>query len=147
MGVLQCLSRRATARAGRRRFIVPTGDHVVCRTCNQGGICGDMVSVEERQLQPSLTVMRVTVCVQDTQTEDSRFDGRNRPLPIIILIRDQHVFDVGGMIRDIRGRVPPPKEEFDDQTHWKFDDVAVGLAAQKKAKRITAKLGKQSPPA
>ena len=91
--------------------------------------------------------MHFAVRVQHPLTEDTRFDGWDRPFPIIVLIRDQHLLDVGGVVEQIHGRIAPPAERFDDSPHRELDNVAVGMTAEKKSQRVPAKLGETPPPA
>lgn len=106
-----------------------------------------MASVKEGQKQPALTTMGLALGMQDALAKESRFGRRGWPLPIMILIRDQHMFDIGWMVEDIDGGVTLPQEELADLTHRKFDHIAVGLTVQQKAQGIPEELGESSPPA
>jgi hypothetical protein len=51
------------------------------------------------------------------------------------------------MVQQVHGGVVLPQEQIDGKAHWEFDDIAVGLTVQEKAKRVSAKFWKASPPA
>jgi hypothetical protein len=92
-------------------------------------------------------VMRVAFRMEDTLTEDARFGRRHWSFPIVVLIRHQHMFDVGVVVQHIHGGVTLPQEKFDGKTHREFDHVAEGMAMQEKAEGVTPKFGETSPPA
>lgn len=84
--------------------------------------------------------------VEHPLPKDARFGGRNRSFPIIILIRDQHVFDIGWMVEDIHGGVTLPQEEFNDKPHRKFDHIAVTLTVNEKPQTVSEKMRVASQP-
>src|SRR5574339_463347 len=130
-----------------RRPILPLCRKVVCLACDQVGIGRDMVSVKEGEEQSPLTMMGFAFRVKDALTEDARFGGGDRSLPIVVLIRHQHMPDIGGMVQHIHGGITLPQEQFDDKTHRELDHVAIGVTTQEKTEGVTTKFGETSPPA
>src|SRR5690348_7744725 len=85
------------------RSILPMSREILSLARYQIGIRGDMISMKEGKHQPPLMVMHFAFRVEDAPTEDARFGRSDRSLPIIILIRDQHMLDVGRMVQHIHG--------------------------------------------
>jgi hypothetical protein len=130
-----------------RRSIGPVRYEFMSFARNQVGVRGDMIPVKEGEKEAPLMVMRVAFRMEDTLTEDARFGRGHWSFPIVVLIRHQHMFDVGGVVQHIHSGVTLPQEKFDGKTHREFDHVAEGMAMQKKAEGVTAKFGETSPPA
>ena len=105
-----------------------------------------MVSVKKWEKQPPLAVVGFAFRMQDALPENSRLNWRNRPFSVIILIRDQDVFDVRWMIQQIHGGIRLPQKQFNDASHRELDDVTIRLAVQQKSEGVPSKLRRASPP-
>jgi hypothetical protein len=99
-----------------------------------------MVSMEEGEKEPSLVVMRLALRMQDASSKHTGFARRDSSLYVVVLVGDQHVFNVIRMIEEVHGQIRVAKEELGHLAHRELHDIAIGVTAQQKAEAILLKL-------
>ena len=106
-----------------------------------------MVSVKEWKDDPALLVMGVAFRMQHSLSKDAGFDRRDRGFCVIVLVGDEHMFDIGRMVEQVHGRVPLTQGEPRDAAHRDLDHVPVGVATLEGPQAVSSKFGKEPKPA
>jgi hypothetical protein len=86
--------------------------------------------MKEGEKESSLVIMGVAFRVKHALAKKSGLNRRDGSLAVVVLIRDQHMFNVSGMIQHIQGGISVPEKQSNDVSHWEFDHVAIALAMQ-----------------
>ena len=88
-----------------------------------------MVSVEKREKDASLAVMGLALRMQYAFSKNTGFDRRDWIFRVIMLARDQHVFDIRRIVEQVHREILLAEEQLGHSSHRELHDVAVGIAA------------------